>query len=147
MVATAPAGLEPPTLTGWPVVGALWELRRNYLGTMVRADREVGGLARIVAGPPGWRLTIISVTSPALIEEVLSNPQRFRKNHPGYRELRQALGVNVLTSEDDGWHRQRRLLASVFTRRHVTTMYAPSWPRRRSGSSNVGDQRSSAEIR
>ena len=125
MVATAPAGLEPPTLTGWPVVGALWELRRNYLGTMVRADREVGGLARIVAGPPGWRLTIISVTSPALIEEVLSNPQRFRKNHPGYRELRQALGVNVLTSEGDSWHRQRRLLASVFTRRRVTALYAP----------------------
>lgn len=125
MMASASAGLEPPTLTGWPVVGSLWHLRRNYLGTISRADRDVGGLARIVAGPPGWRLTIVSVTSPTLIEEVLSNPQRFRKNHPGYRELRQALGVNVLTSEDDSWHRQRRLLASVFTRRRVTTLYAP----------------------
>ena len=125
MVAAATAGLEPPTLAGWPVVGAFWHLRRDYLGTISRADREVGGLARIVAGPPGWRLTIISVTSPALIQEVLSSPERFRKNHPGYRELRQALGVNVLTSEDEGWHRQRRFLASVFTRRRVTTMYAP----------------------
>lgn len=112
-------------MTSWPVVGAFWDLRRDYLGTISRADREVGDLARIVAGPPGWRLTIVSVTSPALIQEVLSSPQRFRKNHPGYRELRQALGINVLTSEDDSWHRQRRLLASVFTRRRVATMYAP----------------------
>ncbi|HEY5979816.1 MAG TPA: cytochrome P450 [Microlunatus sp.] len=116
---------EPPTLPGWPIVGALRGLRRDYLGTISRADREVGGIARIVAGPPGWRMIIVSVTSPELIEEVLSNPQRFRKNHPGYRELRAALGVSVLTSEDDSWHRQRRLLASVFTRRRVATLYAP----------------------
>lgn len=122
---TAAAGLELPTLTSWPVVGAYWPLRRDYLGTISRADREVGDLARIVAGPPSWRLTIVSVTSPALIEEVLTSPERFRKNHPGYRELRGALGVNLLTSEDDSWHRQRRLLASVFTRRRVASMYAP----------------------
>ena len=123
-MATAAPRLDVPTLTGWPVVGSLPGLRRNYLGTISRADREVGGLARIVAGPPGWRLTIYSVTSPDLIEEVLGNPQRFRKDHPGYRELRRALGVNVLTSEDEVWRRQRRFLASVFTRRRVTT-YAP----------------------
>jgi cytochrome P450 len=123
-VASLTAGLEVPTLAGWPVVGSLRGLRRDYLGTIVRADREVGGLARIVAGPPGWRLTIYSVTSPSLIEEVLNGPERFGKSHPGYRELRRALGDNVLTSEDQAWHRQRRLLAPMFTRRRLNLSYA-----------------------
>ncbi|HEU5485599.1 MAG TPA: cytochrome P450 [Microlunatus sp.] len=123
-MASPAAGLEVPTLVGWPVVGSIRGLRRDYLGTIVRADREVGGLARIVAGPPGWRLTVYTVTSPPLIEEVLSAPERFGKAHPGYRELRRALGNNVLTSEDETWHRQRRLLAPIFTRRRVQESYA-----------------------
>ena len=116
---------EVSTLPGWPVVGSLHRLRSDYLGTISRADREIGGLARIVAGPPGWRLTIFTVTSPELVEEVLGSPERFRKHHPGYRELRDALGDNMLTSEDDVWHRQRRFLASMFTRRRVAATYAP----------------------
>ncbi len=124
-MATLVAGLEVPTLRGRPLVGTFPGMRRDYLGTISRADRDVGGLARIVAGPPGWRLTVISVTSPELIEEVLSRPDDFRKQHPGYRELRRALGDNVLTSEDEVWHRQRRFLASMFTRRRVATSYAP----------------------
>lgn len=111
-------------MAGWPIVGSLRGLRRNYLGTIVRADRDVGGIARIVAGPPGWRLTVYAVTSPSLIEEVLSAPDRFGKSHPGYRELRRALGDNVLTSEDETWHRQRRLLAPMFTRRRLNLAYA-----------------------
>ena len=76
------------------------ELRRDFLGTISRANREVGGLACIGAGPPGWRITAYSVTSPELAAEILGQPDRFRKNGPGYRELRQALGENLLTSED-----------------------------------------------
>lgn len=122
---TQTADLEVPTLRGWPVVGSLRGLRADYLGTISRADREIGGLARIVAGPPGWRLTIYTVTSPGLAEEVLGSPERFGKQHPGYRELRDALGDNVLTSEGEVWHRQRRFLASMFTRRRLTESYAP----------------------
>jgi cytochrome P450 len=107
------------------VVGSYPAIRRDYLGTISRANREIGGLARIVAGPPAWRLSIYSVTAPELIEEVLSRPDRFRKQHPGYRELRRALGDNMLTSQDDAWLRQRRFLASMFTRRRVNTTYAP----------------------
>jgi cytochrome P450 len=99
------------------------ELRRDYLGTISRAAREIGGLARISAGPPGWRVTVYSVTSPELAAEILGQPDRFRKNGPGYRELRQALGENMLTSEDESWHRQRRLLAPIFTRRRIAGEY------------------------
>ena len=99
------------------------ELRRDFLGTISRANREVGGLACISAGPPGWRITAYSVSSPELAAEILSQPDRFRKNGPGYRELRQALGENLLTSEDESWHRQRRFLAPIFTRRRIAGDY------------------------
>ncbi len=106
------------------MVGSLGEIRRDYLGTISRAAREVGGLARIVAGPPGWRVTLYSVSSPQLASEILSRPDRYRKQAPGYRELRLALGNNLLTSEDEVWHRQRRLLGSMFTRHRIMASYA-----------------------
>jgi hypothetical protein len=59
------------------------EIRRDYLGTISRAAREVGGLARITVGPPGWRVTVYSVSSPELAAEILGQPNRFRKNGPG----------------------------------------------------------------
>jgi cytochrome P450 len=99
------------------------DLRRDYLGTISRAAREVGPLARITAGPPGWRVIVYSVSSPELAAEILSQPDRFRKNGPGYRELRQTLGENMLTSEDESWHRQRRFLAPIFTRRRIARDY------------------------
>jgi cytochrome P450 len=114
-----------PRLKGSPVVGSVRELRRDYLGTISRAANEVGGLARITAGPPGWRVTFYSVSSPQLAAEVLGQPDRFRKNGPGYRELRHELGENLLTSEDESWLRQRRFLAPIFTRRRIAGDYIP----------------------
>ena len=105
------------------MLGSVRELRRDYLGTISRAASEVGGLARISAGPPGWRVTFYSVSSPELAAEVLGQPDRFRKNGPGYRELRRELGENLLTSEDESWHRQRRFLAPIFTRRRIAGDY------------------------
>jgi hypothetical protein len=67
------------------------ELRRDYLGTISRAAREIGDLARIAAGPPGWRVIVYSVTSPELAAEILSQPARFRTNGPGYREMQIAM--------------------------------------------------------
>jgi cytochrome P450 len=98
-------------------------LRRDYLGTISRAAREIGPLARIAAGPPGWRVIVYSVSSPDLAAEILSQPDRFRKNGPGYRELRQTLGENMLTSEEESWYRQRRFLAPIFTRRRIASDY------------------------
>jgi cytochrome P450 len=119
----APAEQRVPRLGGSPVLGSMRELRRDFLGTISRANREIGGLACISAGPPGWRITAYSVSSPELAAEVLGQPDRFRKNGPGYRELRQALGENLLTSEDESWHRQRRFLAPIFTRRRIAGDY------------------------
>ena len=115
----------PPTLPGGRVLGSVLDIRRDYLGTIARAAREVGALTRVVAGPPGWRVVLYVVGSPELAAEILHEPERYGKSAPGYRELRGALGNNVLTSEDETWHRQRRFLAPIFTRRRILTAYAP----------------------
>ena len=115
----------PPTLPGGRVLGSLLDIRRDYLGTIARAAREFGALTRVVAGPPGWRVVLYVVGSPELAAEILREPTRYGKNAPGYRELRNALGDNLLTSEDETWHRQRRFLAPIFTRRRILAAYAP----------------------
>lgn len=114
----------PPRLRGHPVLGSMADLRRDYLGTVSRADRELGGLATIAAGPPGWRLRMHTVTSAELAAEVLNAPDRFGKDAPGYRELRGAIGDNLLTSQDAEWRRQRRLFAPLFTHRRIAGAYA-----------------------
>ena len=81
-------------------------------------------MARIDAGPRGWRTTFYSVSSPDAVLQVLGQPDLYTKNTPIYREIRRALGNGMLTSEGEVWHRQRRHLARVFTRRRIENSYA-----------------------
>ena len=77
----------PPTLPGGRVLGSVFDIRRDYLGTIARAAREVGALTRVVAGPPGWRVVLYVVGSPELAAEILHEPTRYGKGAPGYREF------------------------------------------------------------
>jgi cytochrome P450 len=113
-----------PSLRSTPVIGAARELRADYLGTMLRAASDVGDVVRVHAGPPGWRATFYSVSSPDLVLEILGQPDRYTKNNQFYREVRAALGNGMLTSEGEVWHRQRRFLAPVFTPKRISTSYA-----------------------
>ena len=92
-----------PTLPSAPVIGAAAEIRRDYLATVLRAARDVGDIARINAGPPGWRTTFYSVSSPAAVPHVLGQPDLYVKQTAAYQEVRQALGNGMLTSEGDEW--------------------------------------------
>ena len=113
-----------PSLRSTPVIGAARELREDYLGTVLRAARDVGDIARVYAGPPGWRVSFYSVSTPDLVSEILGQPDRYTKNNQFYREVRSALGNGMLTSEDEVWHRQRRFLAPMFTPKRISTNYA-----------------------
>jgi len=113
-----------PTLRGAPVIGVAAEIRRDYLATVLRAARDIGDIARINAGPPGWRTTFYSVSSPAAVPHVLGQPDLYVKQTSAYQEVRQALGNGMLTSEGDEWRRQRRFLAPIFTPRRIATSYA-----------------------
>ncbi len=125
MPALTHPGKLVPALPSTPIIGAAIEMRNDFLGTSLRAAREVGGVARIVAGPPGWRMTLYSVAAPELVWEILGHPDRFDKDVPSYTEMRWAFGNGMLTSEGEVWHRQRRFLAPIFTTKRITSQYAP----------------------
>ncbi|HSU35613.1 MAG TPA: cytochrome P450 [Propionibacteriaceae bacterium] len=113
-----------PSLRSTPIIGAARELREDYLGTVLRAAREVGDIARVYAGPPGWRVMFYSVATPDLVSEILSQPDRYTKQNQFYREVRSALGNGMLTSEHEVWQRQRRFLAPMFTPKRISTDYS-----------------------
>src|SRR5664279_4352824 len=115
---------EVPLLRSTPIVGAVQEIRRDYLGTVLRAAGESDGIARIQAGPPGWRRTFYSVSTPEAVQQVLGHPDQYTKDTPAYRQLRAGFGNGMLTSEGEQWRRQRRFLAPVFTPRRIATSYA-----------------------
>jgi cytochrome P450 len=98
-------------------------VNRDFLGTLVRTAREVGPLARIICGPPGWREVLYIVSSPELSEQVLMDPDLFTKDEPGYRQIRTIFGDTMLTSEGEAWVRHRRQLAPLFTRRRIAGCY------------------------
>jgi cytochrome P450 len=113
-----------PTLRSHWLLGSLAEVKADYLGTLLRAHRELGPVVRVDVGPPGWRETIYSVSSPELATELLNLPDRYSKDEPGYRELKR-LGNGLLTSEGEVWRRQRRMLAPLLTSRRIAASYVP----------------------
>ena len=114
-----------PRLPGLPVVGVALDLLRDPLGTLRRAERT-GPVVRMDVGPPGWRRVVYGVFHPDGVERVLvHDPHRLTKQAPQYQELRAALGDGLFTSEGERWHRQRRFVAPVLTRRRVLASYAP----------------------
>ena len=113
-----------PVLPGTPLLGSLFELRSDYLQTILRASSELGDVVRLDAGPPGWRASFYNVSAPELVLEVLSHPDQLTKDTQSYREIRQAFGNGMLTSQGETWLRQRRFLAPMFTPRRIATTYA-----------------------
>lgn len=109
---TGPAGL--------PLVGSMLDLKRDPLGTFLSAYREHGDLVRITAGPPGLRTELYGVFSAEGAQQVLATESaNFRKDNAFYQEVRESFGNGLLTSQDEAYLRQRRLVQPLFTRRRV----------------------------
>lgn len=115
---------EAPALRSAPFIGAAVELQRDFLGTVTRTSREVGDVALISAGPPGWRRTFYLLSSPDAVTQVLGQPDLYTKRTSTYDVVRTALGNGMLTSEGEQWRRQRRFLAPIFTPRRIAGEYA-----------------------
>ncbi|HKB37800.1 MAG TPA: cytochrome P450, partial [Gemmataceae bacterium] len=105
----------PPGPPGRFLTGNLREFRRDMLAFFLKATREHGDVVLIRLGPR--RLYLVS--HPDLIEEVLlRNNTNFRK-HYALRMNRLLLGNGLLTSENDFWLRQRRLVQPAFQRDRI----------------------------
>ncbi|MGW4164257.1 cytochrome P450 [Streptomyces sp. NPDC004788] len=125
MATTGQKAQEIPELAGLPLLGSLLDLKNDTLGTFLKARREHGDVVRITAGPPGLRSTIHLVLSAEGAQQVLATEAaNFRKENNFYEELRVSFGNGLLTSQDEDYLRQRRLVQPLFTRRSVDTYAA-----------------------
>ncbi|MET9853357.1 cytochrome P450 [Streptomyces sp. NPDC006450] len=113
-------GTGIPRLEGAPLLGSLADLKSDALGTYERARHRHGDVVRIAAGPPGLRTELHCVFSAEGAQQVLaSQAANFRKDNALYQEVREALGNGLLTSQDEDYLRQRRLVQPLFTKRRV----------------------------
>jgi cytochrome P450 len=110
---------EIPTVAGSPLTGAMADLRRDPLATYLRARRDHGDVVRFSVGPPGLRQDLYAVFSAEGAQQVLARSVGFRKDDSFYDEIREIFGNGLLTSQDEDYVRQRRLIQPLFTRRKV----------------------------
>ncbi|MCB5165528.1 cytochrome P450 [Streptomyces bambusae] len=110
-----------PGPAGNPLLGSLLDLVNDPLGTYLRIHREHGDVVRIPVGPPGLRTELYAVYSAEGAQQVLggASAANFRKDNAIYQEIRESLGNGLLTSQDQDYLRQRRLVQPLFTRRRV----------------------------
>lgn len=110
----------PPHPRANPVVGSALDLRRSQIRTYERAMREHGDVVRLAVGPPGVRFSLYCVFHPEGVKAVLAGSRvRYSKGNRFYRQIAQAFGWGLLTSEGELWQRQRRLIQPLFTRRQI----------------------------
>ncbi|MFD7320342.1 cytochrome P450 [Streptomyces sp. NPDC059875] len=109
-----------PGPAGLPLLGSMFDLKNDSLGTFLNAQRAHGDVVRITAGPPGVRATVYGVFSAEGAQQVLATEStNFRKDNAFYQEVRESFGNGLLTSQDEDYLRQRRLVQPLFTRRRV----------------------------
>lgn len=116
-------GADPPLIAGSWLLGAVPAFRRDQLGTYMRALEQHGGqTVRFRLGPPRIGLVFDAVFQPDAARQVLAtDAARYDKQVPAFDEFRWVLGNGLLTSEGDQWRRDRRIVASIFTRRQVAS--------------------------
>ncbi|MDI3422646.1 cytochrome P450 [Streptomyces luteolus] len=111
---------QVPLVDGHPLLGSLNELRTDTLGAYLRAQRSYGDVVRFEAGPPGMRAEVYGIFSATGIQQVLgAQAANFRKENAVYTEIRESIGNGLLTSQDEEYIFQRRMVQPFFTRRRV----------------------------
>lgn len=114
------AGTRVPGPAGLPLLGSMFDLKRDSLGTFLAGQRQHGDVVRFTAGPPGLRMELYGVFSAEGAQQVLATESaNFRKDNAFYQEVRESFGNGLLTSQDDDYLRQRRLVQPLFTRKRV----------------------------
>ena len=110
----------PPRPRANPVLGSALDLRRSQIRTYERVMREQGDVVRLVVGPPGLRFQLHCVFHPDGVKAVLAGSREgYSKGNRFYKQIAEAFGSGLLTSEGELWQRQRRLIQPLFTRRQI----------------------------
>jgi cytochrome P450 len=110
----------PPHPRANPVLGSALDLRKSQIRTYERVMRTYGDVVRLVVGPPGVRFDLYCVFHPDGVRAVLAGSREgYSKGNRFYRQIAEAFGWGLLTSEGELWQRQRRLVQPLFTRRQI----------------------------
>jgi len=114
-------GRQVPVVPGKPIVGSLDSLRDDPLRAYEEARRRYGDVVLLTGGPPGMKVNMYAVFSPTGAQQLLSagTAANFRKDNLSYTEIRESFGDGLLTSQDERYLHQRRLVQPLFTRRRT----------------------------
>ncbi len=116
--------LDPAALAALPlppcpgVVGMIETLRRmrgDSLAFITRMSRDYGAVGRLPLGSE----TLIFLSDPDLIGEVLQKRSESFHKDPVTRKLEESLGRGLLTSENPVWKAHRKAIAPLFKRSHL----------------------------
>jgi cytochrome P450 len=121
MRTTAVRPLPPravPGPRGLPLLGSSLDLLRDPLGTYEQARRTYGDVVRFVVGPPGRRMVLHMVFEPDLVRQALAD-HGHTKDMIFYTAVAETLGDALLTSDEERWRRQRRIIQPLFTRQRM----------------------------
>ena len=98
---------------GWPVLGEIVQVWRDPLALVVEGMQSGEAVVGFRFGPYRYVL----VNQPEGIEHVLKDNARAYHKSPTYDGLKLVLGHGLVTSEDDLWRRQRKLVQPAFHHR------------------------------
>jgi cytochrome P450 len=108
---TRPARLE----VGGPILGNIFALARDRLWVMKQAGAIRGGICEL----PLAAGTVVIVSTPDLVHELLVTQADSFTKGTTFRFLRPIIGNGLLTSEGDFHRRQRKLMAPALTHRRI----------------------------
>lgn len=119
----AQRGLDdiPGPAGGW-LLGNATAFRRDLLGHLTRGMHEYGDVVGYELGPrhTPFRINIVAAHAPADVQQVLAQTERtFTKDTLAFRAMAEMMGSGLLTTEGDGWRRQRRMVQPLFTPKRV----------------------------
>ncbi len=104
-----------PGPKGVPLLGSLPDFRRDPLGFCTQLARDFGDIAFFRIGP----VRCVQVNHPELIHQLLTREASNLHKSWDFKEMEFVLGKGLVTSEDELWRRQRRLIQPAFHRDRI----------------------------
>ena len=107
---------QPPLAPGAiPILGHLIQFKKNPLKFFHKCSKEMGTIYKIKL----LNKEYVVVNHPDAIRHVLVNNVKNYSRRKSYAFLQELLGDGLLTSEGEGWKKQRRLTQPVFSKEQL----------------------------